>query len=79
MKKRTTSERDWLLVSSRSITTSAIHSPPGPISGPIEVHHGTENLLRDYGDESAWSRRIEAEAQIYHLDGGVPFSDVDEE
>jgi hypothetical protein len=79
MKKTTTPERDWLLVGSRSITTSGIHSPPEPISGPIEPEHGPESLLRDYSDESAWSRRIESEAWNHHLDGDVPYTDADEE
>ena len=75
MKKRTTSERDWLLVGSRSITTSGLHFPPSPISGPIESYHGSENLHRDYGDEGVWSRRIEVEARIHHLDGDSPADD----
>ena len=67
MKKTTTPEREWLLVGSHSITTSGIHEPPGPISGPVELGHQPESLLRDYGDESVWSRRIEAEARIHDL------------
>jgi len=72
MKKTITLERDWLLVGSRSITTSAIHSPPEPISGPVEPNCAPESLLRDYGDENAWSQRIEAEAWIHDLLADTP-------
>ena len=72
MKKTTTPEREWLLVGSHSITTSGIHEPPGPISGPVELGRQPESLLRDYGDESTWSRRIEAEAWIRDLVGDAP-------
>lgn len=72
MKKTITLERDWLLVGSRSITTCGIHSPPEPISGAVESNHPHESLLRDYGDESAWSQRIEAEAWIHDLLADTP-------
>jgi hypothetical protein len=65
-------ERDWLLVGSQSITTSGNYSPQGSISGPIEPKHGHESLLRDYGDEASWSRRIEEEAWIHDLLSEVP-------
>lgn len=75
MKKRTNSpalESDWLLVGSRSITTSGIDAPPGPISGPIGPCPGIPDALGDYSDENAWSKRIEAEAWIHDLLSEVP-------
>ena len=72
MKKTTTPERDWLLVGSHSITACGIHSQTGPISGPVDPKHAPESLVRDYGDEKAWSRRIEAEAWIHDLYGDAP-------
>jgi hypothetical protein len=78
MKKRSfppIPERDWLLVGSRSVTTSGIHSPPGPISGLIEPCHGQGSPLRDYADETAWSRRIEMASRSHDLMGDAPDED----
>ena len=73
MKTTTPPERDWLLAGSRPLNARAcIPSPPGPISGPIERDHGPDHLLRDYRNESEWSRRIETEAWMHDLFADIP-------
>lgn len=73
MKTTSAPERDWLLVGIRSVNSkTSVPSPPGPISGPIEKDHGPDHLLRDYRNESEWSRRIEAEAWMHDLFAEIP-------
>ena len=54
-----TTERDWLFaLHPDHAFTTAITSPPGPISGEIEERHDPDFLLSNYRDEARWSATI---------------------
>jgi len=70
-----TTERDWLFeLQSDHAFTTAVPSPPGPISGEIEEHHDPDSLLSNYRDEARWSAAIAAWGRDHSL-----LIDADEE
>ena len=70
-----TTEREWLFaLQPGHACSTAITSPPGPISGEIEERHEPEFLLSNYHDEARWSATIAEWGGEHAL-----FIDADEE
>jgi hypothetical protein len=58
----------------KNAASTAVTSPPGPISGEIEERHEPEFLLSNYHDEARWSATIAEWGGEHTL-----FIDADEE